>query len=330
MNILRHIRFHGPNRPQTGEALIAPDIVITTYATLASNYDSRGLLYRMEWYRVVLDEGEFRGLFALVHLRSDSTPAHHIRNSTSKQWKAAADLHTARRWCLSGTPIQNKLEDLASLAGFLQLPPLSSKDSFEKHVLRPLSEPSTNSKPLRAYMEAYCLRRSESCLSLPASREEVVPLYLSPPEREAYDGVLDSARRQIDDMVSSTKHGGVRCSKLFTALLRMRMMCNTGTYASIQQPQDLLTSRSLLKPESLLSQCERCSSADGDIRMLLSTCEVCPDCMRPLHQRSPSPLSHLSSRLKDVAVSAEANEISTKLDAVMRNLASASNSGHKA
>lgn len=73
MNILRHIRFHGPNRPQTGEALIAPDIVITTYATLASNHDSRGLLYRMEWYRVVLDEGEFRGLFALVHLRSDST-----------------------------------------------------------------------------------------------------------------------------------------------------------------------------------------------------------------------------------------------------------------
>lgn len=267
---------------------------------------------------------------SLSYTFAQTPPAHHIRNSTSKQWKAAADLQTARRWCLSGTPIQNKLEDLASLAGFLQLPPLSSKDSFEKHVLRSLSEPSTNSKPLRAYMEAYCLRRSESCLSLPASREEVVTLYLSPPEREAYDGVLDSARRQIDDMVSSSKHAGVRCSKLFTALLRMRMMCNTGTYASIQQPQDLLTSRSLLKPESLISQCERCSSADGDTLMLLSTCEVCPDCMRPLHQRSPSPLSHLSSRLEDVAVSAEANEISTKLDAVMRNLASASNSGHKA
>lgn len=222
------------------------------------------------------------------------------------------------------------MEDLASLAGFLQLPPLSSKDSFEKHVLRLLSEPSTNSKPLRAYMEAYCLRRSELCLSLPASREEVVPLYLSPPEREAYDGVLDSARRQIDDMVSSTKHAGVRCSKLFTALLRMRMMCNTGTYASIQEPKSLLTSRSILKPESLLSECERCSSVDGDTLMLLSTCEVCPDCMRPLHQRSPSPLSHLSSRLEDVGVSAEGIEVSTKLEAVKRKLASASNSGHKA
>ncbi|KAL2272438.1 hypothetical protein FJTKL_06561 [Diaporthe vaccinii] len=312
MDALRRIRFHGPNRPQTVEALTEPDIVLTTYATMAADQDNWGLLYRMEWYRVVLDE------------------AHHIRNPTSKQWKAAANLRTTRRWCLSGTPIQNKMEDLASLAGFLQLPPLISKDSFEKHVLRPLSEPTTNSKPLRAYMEAYCLRRSESCLSLPASREEVVPLYLSPPERQAYDGVLDDARRQIDDMVSSGKHAGVRCSKLFTALLRMRMMCNTGTYASIQGSQDMLTSLSPLKLESLLSQCERCSAADGDTLMLLSTCEVCPDCMRPLRQRSPSPISSLASRLEDVAASAKGRECSTKLEAVVGMLVSRSNSRDKA
>lgn len=179
-------------------------------------------------------------------------------------------------------------------------------------------------------MEAYCLRRSESCLSLPASREEVVPLYLSPPERQSYDGVLDDARRQIDDMVSSAKHAGVRCSKLFTALLRMRMICNTGTYASIQAPQDMLTSQFLLKSESLQSQCERCSAADGDILMLLSTCEACPDCMRPLHQRSPSPIPSLTSRLDDVAVSAKGREFSTKLEAVVGMLVGASNSGNKA
>jgi len=222
------------------------------------------------------------------------------------------------------------MEDLSSLAGFLQLPPLSSKDLFEKHVLRPLSEPSTNSRPLRAYMEAYCLRRSESCLSLPASREEVVPLYLSRPEREAYDGVLDNARRQIDDMVSSGKNSGVRRTKVFTALFWMRMMCNTGTYAPIQESQDMLTSQSLLKPESLLSQCERCSAADGDTLMLLSTCDVCPDCMRPLHQRSPSPLSGLASRMEDVAVSAKGQGFSTKLEAVVGMLVRASNSGNKA
>lgn len=67
MNALSQMRFHGPNRPQTVDALTAPDIVITTYATMAADQDSRGLLYRMEWYRVVLDEGEFYGLPPLVH-----------------------------------------------------------------------------------------------------------------------------------------------------------------------------------------------------------------------------------------------------------------------
>ena len=222
------------------------------------------------------------------------------------------------------------MEDLASLAGFLQLPPLSSRDPFEKHVLRPLSESSTNSKPLREYMKAYCLRRSESCLSLPASRENIVPLCLSPQERQAYNGVLDDARRQIDDMASSSKHAGARCSKLFTALLRLRMMCNTGTYTSIQENQDLLTGQSLLKPDSLQSQCEQCSGANTDTLMLLSSCEICPDCMRPLHQRSPSPLPPVARRLDDVAVSAYGREFSTKLEAVMGMLVSARNSGNKA
>lgn len=69
MNALRYIRFHGPNRPQTAEALTAPDIVLTTYATMAADRDSWGLLYRMEWYRVVLDEGQFHGLSTLIQLR---------------------------------------------------------------------------------------------------------------------------------------------------------------------------------------------------------------------------------------------------------------------
>lgn len=42
----------------TAEALKAEDIVITTYATLAADHGGAALLYGMEWYRIVLDEGE--------------------------------------------------------------------------------------------------------------------------------------------------------------------------------------------------------------------------------------------------------------------------------
>ncbi|ROV93846.1 hypothetical protein VMCG_08825 [Cytospora schulzeri] len=101
-----------------------------------------------------------------------------------------------------GTPIQNKLEDLVSLARFLQLPPISSNQSFQDHILRPLLEPQADSKPLRAYMETYCLRRSEVCLSLPRSNDRPILLEFSSAERSIYDQVLDDTRRQIDGMTT--------------------------------------------------------------------------------------------------------------------------------
>lgn len=169
---------------------------------------------------------------------------------------------------------------MASLARFLQLSPVSAKESFEKHILRPLSGPDPDSKPLRAYMEAYCLRRTESCLSLPATREEVVPLHLSPTEQKAYDDILEDARKQIDQMVSTGQ--SERCRKLFTALMRMRMICNTGTLRSTCNGT-FLTDRSQTDSSVWQEQCERCSAANGDMLMLLSTYESCPDCSRPLN-----------------------------------------------
>lgn len=229
---------------------------------------------------------------------------------------------------------------MASLARFLQLPPFSTKESFEKNILKPLSGPDPDSKPLRAYMEAYCLRRTESCLSLPATREEVVPLHLSPAERKAYDDVLEDARKQIDRMVSTGQ--SERCRKLFTALMRMRMICNTGTLKSTYSGA-FLTGRSQMDSPVWQEQCERCSAADGDMLMLLSTYKSCPDCSRPLNQRSPSPISsavtylgggYTSTMIMCDSISGPGDPsqqgFSTKLHAVVKNLANLSGSGNKA
>lgn len=62
---LRYTRFHGQNRPKESKALQDYDIVLTTYATLAADHNGQGLMYRMEWYRVVLDEGRFLSQFAI-------------------------------------------------------------------------------------------------------------------------------------------------------------------------------------------------------------------------------------------------------------------------
>ncbi|KAI1740462.1 SNF2 family N-terminal domain-containing protein [Xylaria scruposa] len=307
--------FHGQDRPRDPEALRSVGLVLTTYATLATDYASQGFLDKMEWYRVVLDE------------------AHWIRNSSSRQFRAAASLYTRRRWCLTGTPIQNKLDDLTSIAHFLRLPPLSTKIAFQKHILGPLSEGGPSfAKPLRGYLEAYCLRRSEKCVNLPPSRSKAVPLQFSSEERELYDRILDSTRRQIDLFVS--KHDNGTCRKLFTAMLRMRMLCNLGTFSWVRASKGLLGRR-----HSNIG-CERCSATDEDTLMLLEDSSFCPDCQRPLDLSSPLPspaddqtsIAKASRRDADMVLDKVTGDLtlqksssmrhgfSTKLNAVVQNV----------
>lgn len=182
-------------------------------------------------------------------------------------------------------------------------------------------------------MEAFCLRRTESCLSLPISRERPTALCLSTGEQHVYDQVLERTRRRIDELVSTGKN--VRCTKLFTALLQLRMICNLGTFSIASNDGPGANNFAVGRINGLAHQCERCSTMDEDTLMLLSTCEVCPDCMRPLHQRSPSPLS-LSALRQDDNIPIASNRtttdnqgFSTKLDAVVKNVAQTSSTENK-
>lgn len=61
-----------------------------------------GPLHRSTFYRIVLDE------------------AHKIRNHNTKSAKSCYSLRAVKRWCLTGTPVQNSLNDLLSLFKYLR------------------------------------------------------------------------------------------------------------------------------------------------------------------------------------------------------------------
>ncbi|KAK3950193.1 SNF2 family N-terminal domain-containing protein [Pseudoneurospora amorphoporcata] len=253
--------FHGQNQPKEIEQ--SADVVLTTYATLASNHKKASVFYRTEWYRVVLDE------------------AHWIRNSSSKQFKAAAGLSTSRRWCLTGTPIQNKLNDLASLAGFLRLSPYPNRPAFQKHAIEPLA--NGTSDPLRNYLRQHCLRRANKCLQIPNTVEDPVYLRMSTEEQDMYDRILSNAKRAIDDIVSSADKSTLPMKNkmsvvLFAAVTRLRRLCDLGTLSSsLTYPAGLKK-----RTEDCDMFCERCSSQDEDGSLLLREEEFCPYCSRPL------------------------------------------------
>ncbi|KAK4492241.1 hypothetical protein RD792_003042 [Penstemon davidsonii] len=104
---------YGQSRSKDAKILAQNDVVLTTYGVLASefsteNADDNGGLFSVRWFRVVLDE------------------AHTIKSSKSQVSMAAAALAADRRWCLTGTPIQNNLEDVYSLLRFLKIEPWGS------------------------------------------------------------------------------------------------------------------------------------------------------------------------------------------------------------
>lgn len=111
--------FHGANRTTKAAELAKYDVILTSYSVLESCYRKQnygfkrkaGLvkepspLHAVKFYRVVLDE------------------AHNIKDRTSGTAKAANNLLTEKRWCLTGTPLQNKIGELYSLVRFLKLRP---------------------------------------------------------------------------------------------------------------------------------------------------------------------------------------------------------------
>lgn len=116
---LKVLLFHGANRSTDVDELMKYDIILTSYSVLESVYRKErygfkrknGLvkedspLHAIKFYRVILDE------------------AHNIKDRTSGTAKAANNVQSMKRWCLTGTPLQNRIGEMYSLIRFLKLDP---------------------------------------------------------------------------------------------------------------------------------------------------------------------------------------------------------------
>ena len=95
---LRVLKHHGPKRAKEPVPLENADLVITSYGTLRQDAE---LLTALEWSVVVGDE------------------AQHIKNRRSQNARTLTRLRSAGRFLLTGTPVENSLDDLISLFAFL-------------------------------------------------------------------------------------------------------------------------------------------------------------------------------------------------------------------
>lgn len=212
IRISRHTRpgavkllvYHGPKRQDLATALHDNDIVLTTYDTLRTDWSNHGPLYTCTWARVVLDEGWYqchhsrRDWIFPRKWRNDLTrdfcTAHKIRNSSSKIFNAACEISARFRWCLTGTPIQNSLDDFGSLLAFIGVPPFVTRDQYRFWISSPIFLNREHSlRTLQKLVRATCLRRTKaqpylaSTLKLPRKNERFDTVELLPDERKLYE-----------------------------------------------------------------------------------------------------------------------------------------------
>lgn len=212
---LKVYRYHGPGKFAEIDSIVDYDVVVTTYATIASEVaKGSSLLHELMWFRIVLDE------------------AHMIRHQSTKQFRAISSLHADRRWCLTGTPIQNRLEDLGSLIRFLRVAPFDSNRGFRHHISEPLlTQAETGDLNLRLLLGSVCLRRTRVLLDLPDAKEETFVSSLSAEEKALYAEIIEDSRRAIDYSISN-KSIAKAYNGILQAILRLRVLCNNGP----QQP----------------------------------------------------------------------------------------------
>lgn len=101
-------------------------------------------LAKVAWFRVVLDE------------------AQSIKNHKTQVARACWGLRAKRRWCLSGTPIQNAIDDLYSYFRFLRYDPYAVYTSFCSSIKIPISRnPAKGYRKLQAVLKTIMLRRTK-------------------------------------------------------------------------------------------------------------------------------------------------------------------------
>ncbi|XP_043270770.1 transcription termination factor 2-like [Venturia canescens] len=172
--------FHGNNRESNPKRLARNDIVVTTYNIISREFKTSGVLYKIHWKRVILDE------------------AHVIRNHKSLTCEAVCGISASKRWVLTGTPVHNKEMDLFSLLKFLKCSPFDDVRVWKRWVD---NKNVAGSERLSTVMKSIMLRRTKQELQengsldvLPEKLIETIEVKLDPDERLVYDKVLVFSR----------------------------------------------------------------------------------------------------------------------------------------
>ncbi|CRG84481.1 putative ATP-dependent helicase C582,10c [Talaromyces islandicus] len=298
---LRVCVYHGPSRSKYSTELKDYDVVITTYGTLSSEHAASGKdgvgCFGVRWYRIILDE------------------AHTIKNRNAKATQAACALDAQYRWCLTGTPLQNNLDELQSLIKFLRIKPYDDLASWRDQITRPLNNGRGGLaiKRLQVYLKAFMKRRTKDVLKLNSNlkpgeksadeegskkssngfqitKREVIKVEsdFTPAELEFYQRLEQRTDSRLSQMMGGSS---LNYASALVMLLRLRQACNHPDLVNGDLAEDrdvLMNNISKQSKSSKENDIDSVADLLGGLSVVNKKCDICQADLTPEESKSES------------------------------------------
>ncbi|MEH2080363.1 MAG: DEAD/DEAH box helicase [Nostoc sp.] len=246
---LKILQYHGDKRPKGKaflEAVKNHDLIVTSYSLLHRDIKS---LQSVSWQIIVLDE------------------AQNVKNPEAKQSKAVRQLEATFRIALTGTPVENRLQELWSILDFLNPGYLGNKQFFQRRFAMPIEKYGDTASlgQLRSLVQPFILRRLKSdrdiIQDLPDKQEMTVFCGLTSEQAALYQEVVEQSLVEIESAEGLQRRG-----MILALLIKLKQICNHPAQYLKQATLDQHNSAKLLRLEEMLEEV----LAEGD-RALIFT-----------------------------------------------------------
>ncbi|MBW4593510.1 MAG: helicase [Brasilonema angustatum HA4187-MV1] len=206
---LKVMQYHGDKRPKGKtfvEAVNKHDIVITSYPLIHRDLKS---LQSVSWQIIVLDE------------------AQNVKNSDAKQSQAVRQIESTFRIALTGTPVENRLQELWSILEFLNPGYLGNKQFFQRRFAIPIEKygDAASLNQLRSLAQPFILRRLKTDRSiiqdLPEKQEMTVFCGLSAQQAQLYQKAVEESLAEIEEAEGLQRRG-----MILALLVKLKQICN--------------------------------------------------------------------------------------------------------